>query len=1095
GEVEALLAAHPAVREAAVVAREAGGGERRLVAYVVPEWGWIDAAGREGAGSGAGWEAEHEGGWKAAWDYAYAGGEGEAGAPAEAGFDIRGWNSSYTGEPIPAEEMREWVEATVERIGSLGPRRVLEIGCGTGLLLSRLAGECARYVGTDISPRALGGVEALRRARAELGHVELLERAAEDFSGFEAGSFDTVVINSVVQYLPGLDYLMRVLEGAVRVLEPGGRVFVGDVRDLRLLGAFRTAVETYRAAPGLSVGEWRERIEQAQSQEVELVVDPGFFASLGLELGAIRHVELLQKRGRFRNELTGFRYDVVLHVGEGGEAAEVPAGRALDWQAEELTLDALRARLEESPAEVVVVHGIPNARVSAALRQLEIRRNPQGVQTVAEVRRRAIEDGVEPEDLWSLGEALGRSVEVRLADCGDAARVDAVFASRAGAGDRRIFASPSRPERGELAGYATDPLRGKRARALVRHLRESLAERLPEYMVPSAFVQLKELPLTPNGKLDRRALPAPEGEAYARRSYEAPQGETETALAEIWSAVLGVEQVGRHDHFFELGGHSLLAVQVISRVRQALGVEVALSEVFARPVLAELARELRATARAELPPIGRVERGGRLPLSFAQQRLWFLEQMGRMGGTYHLRRQLRFRGELDRAALVRALDRVVARHEALRTVFAVVDGEPEQRIAPAEESRFHLLEHDLAGQGKAAAELRRLAREEALAPFDLERGPLIRGRLVRMAEDDHVLLLTMHHVVSDGWSMGVLTRELGVLYGAFRRGGADPLPELEVQYADYAAWQRRWVEGEVLAAQAEYWRRTLAGAPELLELPTDRPRPARQDHAGAALRVELDEELAAGLRALSRRQGTTLFMTLLAGWAVVLSRLSGQQDVVVGAPVANRGRREIEGLIGFFVNTLAHRVELSGSPTTAELLGRVKQRAVEAQAHQDIPFEQVVELVQPARSLAHTPLFQVMLAWQNAPRGELRLPGLELARAPGGTKQTTAKFDLSLSLQEAGGRIVGGVTYATSLFDRATVERHAAYLRRALQAMTAREDRPVERLELMPEAERAQVLERWNATAAEYPRELCLHEIFARQAGRTPDAVALVFED
>ncbi|HEU4558058.1 MAG TPA: amino acid adenylation domain-containing protein, partial [Longimicrobium sp.] len=631
-------------------------------------------------------------------------------------------------------------------------------------------------------------------------------------------------------------------------------------------------------------------------------------------------------------------------------------------------------------------------------------------------------------------------------------------------------------------------------------LRAHLGERLPAYMVPAAYVRLEQLPLTPNGKVDRKALPAPEGDAFVTRGYEAPVGETEQALAEVWSELLRVARVGRRDHFFELGGHSLLAVRVISRVRQVLGAEVAIADLFRSPVLADLSRAIESAARTALPPIERVDRGARLPLSYAQQRLWFLEQMGDLGSTYHVSQGLRLGGDLDRAALVRALDRLVERHEALRTTFPVRDGEPEQRIGP-ETSRFALVEHDLAG--RAGEALERVMAGEATAPFDLEQGPLIRGSLVRLAADDHLLLLTMHHIVTDGWSMGVLADELGRLYGAFRAGQDDPLPPLEVQYADYAAWQRRWVDGEVLEAQAEYWKRTLSGAPELLELPTDHARPARPDYAGAWVGVDLGEELSAGLKALSRRQGTTLHMTLLAGWAAVLARLSGQDDVVVGTPTANRGRREIEGLIGFFVNTLALRVELGGSPSVSQLLARVRERALEAQQNQDIPFEQVVELVQPARSLAHTPLFQVMFAWQNASEGgRLELSGLELggvgpadsADSAGAASEAAAKFDLSLTLGEAGGRIVGSVTYATALFEQATVERYAGYLRRVLAGMVAEADGQVERLQLLSADERARVVEEWNRTEAEFPGESCLHELFEAQVERTPTGTAVVFE-
>ncbi|HEX6745683.1 MAG TPA: amino acid adenylation domain-containing protein [Longimicrobium sp.] len=624
-------------------------------------------------------------------------------------------------------------------------------------------------------------------------------------------------------------------------------------------------------------------------------------------------------------------------------------------------------------------------------------------------------------------------------------------------------------------------------------LRAHLSGQLPEYMVPAAFVRLETLPLTPNGKLDRRALPAPDADAFAVRDYEAPVGETEQALAEIWSELLGVERVGRGDHFFALGGHSLLAVRVVSRVRQALGVEAEIGDLFLRPVLADFARGLETAARAEAPAITPVDRTAPIPLSFAQQRLWFLERLGDLGGTYHIPTRLRLKGELDRDALAGALDRIVARHEALRTTFAEVDGVPEQRIAPGEASGFALVEHDLSGAADAEAELERWMDEEARTPFDLERGPLIRGRLIRLAADDHVLLVTMHHIVSDGWSMGVLFGELSALYAAFRRGEPDPLPGLPVQYADYAAWQRGWVEGELLERQASYWARALAGAPELLELPTDRARPRKQDFAGDSVDVELDEALTAALKALSQRHGATLFMTLLAGWATVLARLSGQDDVVIGTPSANRGRREIEELIGFFVNTLALRVDLSGALTVAELVRQVRARALEAQQNQDIPFEQVVERVQPARSLAHTPLFQVMFAWQNASEGRLELPGLRLGGV-GSASQPTAKFDLSLSLGEAGGRIVGSATYATALFERATVERWLGYLRRVLEEMAADESRPVGRLALVPESERSRVLEEWSRTEAAEPGESCVHALFEAQVARTPDAEAVVFD-
>jgi hypothetical protein len=415
-----------------------------------------------------------------------------------------------------------------------------------------------------------------------------------------------------------------------------------------------------------------------------------------------------------------------------------------------------------------------------------------------------------------------------------------------------------------------------------------------------------------------------------------------------------------------------------------------------------------------------------------------------------------------------------------------------QLIAPPE-SGLSLSQVDLWGHADPEAELERLAAEEAAAPFDLTHGPLVRGRLIRLAANDHVLLVTMHHIVSDGWSMGVLVNEFSALYTAFSQGRTDPLPPLPIQYADYAAWQRHWIASERLQRQLDFWRDHLSGAPTLLELPTDRPRPTVQDYAGASVGFELDAELTANLKALSQRHGTTLFMTLLASWAALLARLSGQHDVVIGTPVANRHRAEIEPLIGFFVNTQALRVDVSGSPSVAELLAQVRSTALAAQAHQDIPFEQVVEALSHARSMAHSPIFfQVMFAWQNAPGGSLDLPGLQ--SEPVEASATTVKFDLELTLHEAGERIAGSLGYACALFDRSSIERHLGHWQTLLRGLVADDGASVARLPLLTATQQQHLLHAFNDSAAPFPHEQCIHQLFEEQAARTPEATALVFE-
>ncbi|MDF0730621.1 amino acid adenylation domain-containing protein, partial [Pseudomonas entomophila] len=622
-------------------------------------------------------------------------------------------------------------------------------------------------------------------------------------------------------------------------------------------------------------------------------------------------------------------------------------------------------------------------------------------------------------------------------------------------------------------------------------LRGRLAESLPDYMVPAAFVTLARFPLTPNGKLDRKALPEPDDAALVTQPYAAPQGRVETVLASIWQALLQAERVGRDDDFFALGGDSMHAVKLMVLVRQQLGTELAMAELFANPTLAGVAATIEAAGPSSLPAITAGEREAVMPLSFAQQRLWFLAQMEGGSAAYHVPGGVRLLGTLDHAVLHRALDMIVARHEVLRTVFTVEEGRAAQRIEPAQ-TGFALRFVDLENSPNREAALAERVERDAAEPFDLRQGPLIRGNLLRLAADEHVLLLTLHHIVSDGWSLGVLIRELAALYRACLRGEADPLPALPIQYADYAAWQRRWLEGEVLQRQADYWQKQLAGAPSLLSLPTDRPRPARQDYAGASIELVFDADLVAGLRKLGLRHDTTPFMTVLAAWAAVLGRLAGQDEVVIGVPVANRMRPEVEGLIGFFVNTLALRVNVSGAVCVGDLLARVRLDMLDAQAYQDLPFEQVVELAKPARSLAHSPLFQASLSWMNedAVRPAMELDGLRLEEIQ--TSGAAAKFDVALELSDSAGRIAGTLDYATALFDRATAQRLAVYLQRVLRAMVADDQVRLDRIALLDSAEREHVLHGLNATHRPYPETQTLHGLVEAQVARTPDALAVM---
>ncbi|WP_050498700.1 non-ribosomal peptide synthetase [Serratia marcescens] len=649
---------------------------------------------------------------------------------------------------------------------------------------------------------------------------------------------------------------------------------------------------------------------------------------------------------------------------------------------------------------------------------------------------------------------------------------EAVVDARAVGDDKRLVAWVV-----PAADVAEDTLAGA--------LRQHVSAALPDYMVPSAWVVVAALPLSPNGKLDRRALPEPQG-AQSQAAYEAPQGEHETLLAAIWRELLNVERVGRHDNFFELGGHSLLAVRLTNRLQQ-MEWQLPLQVLFANPTLLALAQQLRRTDEA-LPPIEAMPRGAALPLSFAQQRLWFLTQLEGLSETYHIPLALSLRGELDLPAWRQSLDALYARHEALRSRFVTVEGQPQAHILPAD--ALPLTVHDLRGRQDAQSQARQLAQRLTEAPFDLTQGPLVRAALIRLADEEHLFLLTCHHIISDGWSTGILLRELGALYGALRRGDADPLPPLPLQYADYAAWQRRYLTPERLAAQAQYWRETLSDAPALLTLPTDRPRPTVQSFSGGEVPIAIDAELTQALRQFSRQHGGTLFMTVLAAWSLVLARMAGQQELVIGTPEANRGRLETESLVGFFVSTLALRIDLRDDPDLPTLIARIRHAVLAARENRDLPFEQVVELVNPPRHLGYTPLFQVMLAWQDGSVRDISLPGLQAESAELGYQ--IAKYDLTLDLAERDEQISGTLNFATALFDRATAERYGVYLVQVLRAMATNATQPASHLDLLPAAERELLLYGWNRTAEVYPAQSCAHVLFEQWVQRTPDAVAVV---
>ncbi|MCA1682083.1 MAG: condensation domain-containing protein, partial [Actinobacteria bacterium] len=618
-----------------------------------------------------------------------------------------------------------------------------------------------------------------------------------------------------------------------------------------------------------------------------------------------------------------------------------------------------------------------------------------------------------------------------------------------------------------------------------------VVSRLPDYMVPSAFVVLDELPLTPNGKLDRKALPAPDFAAAVGDGYIAPRTDTERVLAGIWAEVLGVQRVGIEDDFFELGGDSILSFRTLSRIRATFGVNLSARAVFDAPTVARLAALLPAAPRPDdAERIIPVPRDRALPLSSAQQRLWFLNELISDGTEYNTGVGLRLSGALDPGALRAALDALVSRHESLRTTFHTLDGHGVQVVAARGEIPLRAVDlttMEFSERGTAADQA--LA-EELSHSFDLQRGPLTRAVLVRLAEDDHVLLLSQHHIITDGWSVGVLTDELAELYAAVR-GAPIELPELSIQYPDFAVWQRERLSDQVLEPHLDYWKRKLAGI-ETLELPTDRPRPYLRSTAGAVYREDLPSSLVEALTRVGRKQGVTLFMTLTAAVQVLLSRYCSQKDVAIGTVTSGRNRAELENLVGFFVNTVVLRSTVNGALTFSEFVAEVRETVLEAFAHDEVPFDRLVEELQPERDPSRNPLVQTMVVLQNAMVQPREIDGLRITEHD--LPRLSAQFDLVVEFLPQGDSLNVAIEYNTDLFDSVTIERMAGHLQLLLAGIAEDADCPVGQLPWMSEGERDQVLHAWNDTGLDVPA-VVFSEVLQAQVAWTPDETALVCGD
>ncbi|MDR9897010.1 amino acid adenylation domain-containing protein [Aetokthonos hydrillicola Thurmond2011] len=1095
GEIETLLQTHPGVRHSCVIPWAQNQDDVRLIAYIVPQTDPAKTPGYENLIT----EQIQE--WQYTFNETYRSSETEL----DAAFNIVGWNSSYDGKPIPAEEMRQWLDNTLAQIRSLKPSKVLEIGCGTGMILLNIAAEVDTYWATDFSSEAIARLRKILHQR-QWDQVHLQQQEANNFSGLPQSYFDTIVINSVAQYFPSLEYLQQVIAGALDLLAPGGSIFIGDNRHLLLLDCFYSSVAFAQLVDDTKREDFQQKVQVIAENENELTLDPIFFADLPQTFPAIAGVEIYLKREKTNNEMTKYRYDVVLH--KQGDNKDPINPIWFDWQSENCQLSDVRDRLSQEQSFAIGWCGVPNGQLLRDKKIWHWYRDVEDCATVGELRNlldRNNDMGVVPGDFYDLAVETGCEVIITYSANGDPSYFDVLFYTKIdGVKKRRCpFIMPLVARNSsDRSSYYLNPLKGRFAKALINGLKDRASKQLPEYMRPGAYMLLDRLPITSNGKLDRRSLPLPNlSRAISQKSFVDPQTSTQNILCLVWRSVLGLDHLGITDNFFELGGHSLLATKLVSRIREQFNIVLPLRAIFEHPTVIELAEEvdkllLQRDQHKDLAKyeISQVKNRDNLPLSFAQQRLWFLNQLEPDNPAYNIVVGFRLHGILDEEALSASLQEIVTRHEVLRTNFDQDDqGNPVQVIHPSAEITLNLTDLSDLLESEREEKLMQAVNQTLVTPFNLKTDPLLRVYLYRLGEQTYVLVAVMHHIVSDAWSFGIVVKELTLLYDAFCRGDKSPLLPLTLQYGDFAFWQRTVFEREELPKQLAYWQEELSTEVEPLNLPTDFPRPAIVTYEGRSVSFTINRDHYLRFKQLCESQGVTLFMGLLTVWKVLLMRYSGQHDILVGTPIANRNRREVEDLIGFFVNTLVIRTDLSGNPSFVTLLKKVKEKTLQAYAHQDLPFEKLVETLQPERNLSHSPIFQVMFVLQNAPSSNLELADLEFI--PLELEQVTAKFDFSLQITETETGLQGLWEYKTDLFEEATINRMIGHFQNLLSAVIETPELGICQLPLISTFERHQLLVEWNDTLVDYPQSHCIHQLFEAQVESTPDAVAVIFEN
>ncbi|MEJ6981954.1 amino acid adenylation domain-containing protein [Pedobacter sp. P351] len=1073
GEIESVLNALTSVDNSCVVVKEdKDTRNNRLVVYYLPNHFAVKV-------KEAQLYDEQVASWKVIHENEYVTADENIESPE---FNILGWNDSFTRDPIPAEHMREWLTDIIHVIFSDRVGHVLEIGSGSGLIYYQLAGKIDRYIGTDFSKASINLIRnRINLGLRDYGPTELQVAAAHEVTVNDAEEIDTIILNSIIQYFPGEDYLSKVIENGISILGNNGRIVIGDVRDLRTLKLFKARLKLEKFPDFVTLPEFNWSLEQDMLNEEELCFSPGYFYGLQRKYPQITHVEIVWKHGSYVNELSAYRYTVVIYVGLEKEVFKP------DWQIWNPIEGSAKiiAQLEKE-VPVIAVRDVPNPRLQREGELLRILKDGS-VNNVGQLLAVLHDVGEldEVNKMISTVERKGYSYKLFL----DKDPLKLNILMEKSPSDRfieQVYNENSAVPDGRR--FTNIPMFNDICSQLQKDIRNLMLEKLPEYMVPSKFVAIQKMPLNRNGKIDRKFLSSIENKGTGSRTdYQAPRNEVEKSISDIWKSLLNIEQAGINENFFELGGHSLLAVRVISMIRKELNVELMIRDLFSYPTISELAEHLRTLGLgASLPSITVMPRPEHIPLSFSQERLWFIDQLeGSI--QYQMPAVLRLKGRLNREALNYALLTIINRHEILRTVIREHNGEGHQYLQKADNWALQIIDKEDIKNGDI--DLHLLIQNLIIAPFDLAGDYMLRAQLIEVEEEDHILVATMHHIASDGWSTSVLVKEVVELYAAYTSNRDPQLPALAIQYTDYAIWQRNYFQGDLFDKKLAYWIEKLKDVSPL-QLPSDYDRPLVKSVHSDVVNVRLDIGLLKELESLSQKQGATLFMTLLSAFKVLMYKYTGQSDICIGTPIAGRTQLEVENLIGFFVNTLALRSEVRGEESFTSFLQDVRTTTIDAFDNQDVPFEKVVDAVVTTRDAGKNALFQIMFVLQNTPDvPELRLEDLIISSEA--FEHTTTQFDFTINLAESENGLNVRWEFKNDLYKRSTIERMLSHYKILLESIVSSPETKIGLLPIISKAEQAQIGS-FNINGNDYSKQT-IAAVFEEQTSKTPNEIALIF--